>query len=332
MKRFIIFCISLSLPLVIMVVYYIMEDPYKVIWHYDNYYSSDNVITLNRGYVSTMHYINHHEKYGFDSFIFGSSRSIVYHEEEWKKYIPKYSRCFHFDFFTGSVGDLYGEIKCIDKNGTLRNALIILDSEMLSVTENYGVLNSLPPVLKDGKNKLSFHNTYIWPFYKFGFFKAYIDYKIHKNFKPYMISYLTDPKRSMGYNPANNELDTDKTEEKISNGIYYNAETIKGFKNAQFPGKVSNFALNQERKEMLREIKSIFDTQKTDYRIVISPLYDQVKTNPADLQYLYDVFGEDFVFDFSGPNKWNSDYHNYYEPSHYRPCVANELMRIVYTN
>lgn len=331
MRQFIKFCILLCLPIVVMVVFYIIEDPYKVIWHYDNYYPLDNVISLNRGYVSTMHYINHQKECDFDSFIFGNSRSIAYYEEEWKKYLPISSRCYHFDCFFGSVGDLSGAIKCIDNIGTLQNALIILDHDILSKTENKDVINSLPPILKSGKGKLIFHNTYIWPFYKFGFFRAYLDYKIHKEFKPYMITYFIDPQWRMGYNPINNEFDWDKTEERIAKGMYYDSETMQGFENAQFPGTVSRCVLNDERKEMLKEIKGIFDSQKTDYRIVISPIYDQIKINPDDLQFLYDVFGEDHVFDFSGINKWNEDFHNYYETSHYRPCVANEIMQIVYS-
>ena len=59
MKQFIKFCKLLCLPIVAMIVFYTIEDPYKVIWHYDNYYPLDNVISLNREYVSTMHYINH---------------------------------------------------------------------------------------------------------------------------------------------------------------------------------------------------------------------------------------------------------------------------------
>ena len=70
-------------------------------------------------------------------------------------------------------------------------------------------------------------------------------------------------------------------------GEYYDDERIKEFDNVQFPGKVSEIVLNNERMDMLREIKSIFVAQKTDYRIVISPIYDQVKINPEDLSIFH---------------------------------------------
>ena len=99
MKRFIRFCMLLSLPVFIMVICYIIIDPFKVIWDYDLYYQSDDFIQLNRGFVSAKHYANHHNEYHYNSYIFGNSRSIVFHEKEWKKYIPKTSVCYHFDAF-----------------------------------------------------------------------------------------------------------------------------------------------------------------------------------------------------------------------------------------
>ena len=63
---------------------------------------------------------------------------------------------------------------------------------------------------------------------------------------------------------------------------------------------------------------------------MISPLYDQVKFNPEDLSVLQEVFGHNQVFDFSGVNEFTTSKYNYYETSHYRPHVANEIMKKVY--
>ena len=330
MKRFFRFCLLLCLPLLILVLIYVMIDPFKVIWHYDVYYQSNDVVGLNRGYVSAMHYSNHQKDYNYDSFIFGNSRSFAYHGEEWKKYIPESSVCYQFNASGGSVGELLGEVKFINKNGTLKNALLILDRELLSRTEMGGILFAMPPILKNGKGSLRFQIEYFNAFYSIGFLKAYIDYKISNIYKPYMGSFIINNKTNLDYDLTNNELFWDKQEQMIAEGNYYTAERVKVFDDAQFPGKVSEIALNNERIEMLREIKNIFDAQRTDYRIVISPIFDQIKINPSDLQCLNDIFGQNYVFDFSGVNKWTADYHNYYENSHYRTCVANEIMQIVY--
>ena len=312
----------------VMIVCYVVLDPFKVIWRYDVYYQPDNIVNLNRGFVSAQHYSNHYKECKFDSFIFGNSRSIAYYCEEWEKYLPDSSRCYHFDVSIGSVGELLGEVRFIKDNGTLKNALLVLDSGLLSETEREGILFSMPPILKGGKGALDFQKQFFMAFYSFDFFRAYIDYRINHEYKQYMDLYIVNIRRD--YNPKYNELGWAYQEEQIAEGTYYDHEKLQVFENAQFPDMVSEEALDEERKEMLKEIKSIFDTQMTDYRIVIGPQYDQVKINPLDLQYLCEVFGQDHVFDYSGVNKWNEDYHNYYETSHYRPCVANDIMRLIY--
>ena len=148
-------------------------------------------------------------------------------------------------------------------------------------------------------------------FYKFSFLWAYIDYRVNKEYKQYMGFFIINNKLKCDYDAIYNEVLGDKYEKLIEAGEYYDDERIKEFDNVQFPGKVSEIVLNNERMDMLREIKSIFVAQKTDYRIVISPIYDQVKINPEDLQFLIDLFGQNNVYDFSGPNQWNADFHNY---------------------
>jgi hypothetical protein len=81
---------------------------------------------------------------------------------------------------------------------------------------------------------------------------------------------------------------------------------------------------------MLREVRAVFDAKGTDYRIVVSPLYDQRPLHPDDLMLLRRVFGAETVFDFSGANDITRDPHSYYEGSHYRPTIARRLMRAVY--
>ena len=198
-----------------MVIVYIILDPFKVIWHYDVYYQSDDVVGLNRGYVSAMHYSNHQKDYNYDSFIFGNSRSFAYHGEEWKKYIPKTSVCYQFNVSGGSVGELLGEVKFINKNGVLKNALLIFDCGLLSQTEMDGILFSMPPILKDGKGAFGFQTEYFKAFYSIGFLRAYIDYKTSNIYKPYMGNFIINNKTNMDYDLTNNELFWNKQEQMI---------------------------------------------------------------------------------------------------------------------
>ena len=146
-----------------------------------------------------------------------------------------------------------------------------------------------------------------------------------------MKEYLSDPSRQEKYDIITNERRRPDAEDKIAAGTYYDAEHMKVFENVQKPGTYSEHILTDVERRMIREIREIFDRHNTNYEIVLGPQYDQIKLNDDTMNFLYETFGREHVHDFTGVNKWTTDYHNYYENSHYRPCVASEIMEIVYT-
>ena len=78
MKHFLVKITTFCLPLFILAIIYIITDVFKVIYHYDPYYTGSDYIGVNMAYGSTMTYINQNPKYHYDSFIFGNSRSLFY--------------------------------------------------------------------------------------------------------------------------------------------------------------------------------------------------------------------------------------------------------------
>jgi hypothetical protein len=86
-----------------------------------------------------------------------------------------------------------------------------------------------------------------------------------------------------------------------------------------------------EQKQLLEKIKEVLAEDHTNYKIVISPLYDQLKLNTNDLNYLYLEFGRQNVYDFSGINDITRDKYTYYENSHYRPFIASRIMDSIYS-
>ena len=81
---------------------------------------------------------------------------------------------------------------------------------------------------------------------------------------------------------------------------------------------------------MLYKIKSLIDESKTNCKIIISPLYNQIKFNPEDLIILQNIFGTNNVYDFSGINEYTNNTLNYYENSHYRPILCDQILSIIY--
>ena len=331
MKNFLTKVALFCLPIFALVVIYIITDVFRVIFHYDPYYVDSNFISFNQAYESTMTYINQNPKYNYNSFIFGNSRSVFYEIDTWKKYLPKGSVCMHFDESGGSVSGVRDKIAFIDKNGgQIKNALLVIDYFLLSrLEQKEGFLYISPPILKNNSNLLDFHLQHFKAFLNPKFLVAIADYSMFGKYRPYMKNFILLDHST--YIPQYNEFQKSATEEKISKGIYYDEEHLKVFRGVQKPGTYSPNELDTPIIDCLCEIKEIFDKHKTSYKIVISPLYDQIKLNRETYNTLCSIFGEDHIYDFSGVNKWNKDYHNYYENSHYRPKVSAEIMDLIYS-
>ena len=333
MKRFLIKISAFFLPVVILVIIYIATDVFKVIHHYDPYFDPyPYYIGVNRAYGSTMTYINQNPKYHYDSFIFGNSRSSIYEIDTWKKYLPKGSRCMHFDEYGGSISGVRDKIVFIDKNGEhIKNALLVIDYGLLGHIdqEDAGYLFMAPPVLKNNTNLFVFHTKHFMSFINPTFLTALADYKMFGIYRTYMENYINNG-QSTTYISKYNEFQKTRIEKEIKEGVYYDEEHLKIFEGVQKPGTYSNEKIGEKELAYFKDVKDIFDRHKTSYKIVISPLYDQIKLNPQTYKILCSIFGKENIYDFSGPNKWNKDYHNYYESSHYRPIVSAEIMDIIY--
>ncbi len=103
--------------------------------------------------------------------------------------------------------------------------------------------------------------------------------------------------------------------------IFYDRDAIQKYETA---------TIGKEQIVLLGKIKAYFDKCNTSYKIVISPMYDQLKTDTTDLKKLTSIFGKDSIYDLSGINDITNDKHNYYEGSHYRMSISNRIMDSIY--
>lgn len=307
-------------------------DPFRVLWHYDNYYSNEGG-ALNRNFVSTMNYLNKKDIYHYDSFIFGNSRSLFYMIDDWQKHIPIESNCYHFSESGGSVHGLLYKLRLIDSlDQKINNALFVIDCDLLSRIEQDGVIAIMPPPLTNNSNWLEFHQEYILQWYNPLFFYYWTKYKITGRYERGMESYIAKGSNYKYYNPITNEEPNHVQDSLIAIGVFYNQKKMKVFEDKQHPS-ISEELLNDDEKiRSFMEIRDILDKHRTNYKIIISPIYSQIKINPKDLEFLNTVFGSKNVYDFSGVNKYTSDYHNYYEDSHYRREVASDIMNYIYNH
>lgn len=321
-----------ALPVLVVAVLYVMADPFKVIWHYERYFD-DNVphVGLNMDFVSTENFVNRNPEQNYNAFIFGNSRSQYWRVDDWKKHIGGDARCYHYYGNGETLYALEKNIKFIDRSGNkIDHALLIVDAGLLSQVEApSGHLFCTPPRTERYRNIAGFHATNFMAFLHPDFIYTYLDLKLNRQLKPYMLEkFLVE--QPVVYHPNSNEIVDQMFDRAIADGTYYTDKRMLRFQDRQHPDSISPRVLKEENIRLLGEVARILQKHHTDCKVVINPLYDQIKFNPADLQVLRDIFGKAHVFDFSGKNAITSDYRNYYEESHYRPVIASRLMDSIY--
>ena len=325
-----VFC----LPVILLLAFYILTDPFKVIYYYDSYYNSNGKphVGLNKDYVSTETFLNNYPKYKYDSFIFGSSRSMFYQVKDWQEHISS-KRCFHFDAAAETPYGIHAKLKYLNqKKIPIKNVLMILDIDALVVTDNSeGHLFLKHPVLS-GQNRLLFQMEFIKAFFNRQFLTEYIHFKlsgkVEKDFNHG--GCLVNGKQSE-YDPIANETHLISNEDMINKNPYdYYLNKKHGFYKRSMALNIYPPIIKDKQKKLLEEIHEILIHNKTDYRIVISPLYNQIEFNFDDYNYLCKLFGKKNVYDFSGINELTNNIMNYYDWSHYRPHVARYILDVIY--
>ncbi len=327
----------LAFPVLIILGAYIYLDPFKVVRHYDSYYppGTPSYVTLNRDYVSTQTYLNNSKKYNYNAFIFGNSTSRFYQINTWEKYIHT-DNCFHFDAFNESLWGIYQKMKFLNKyHVTISYALIILDNSTLSqIKEKTGHLFMSHPALIDG-SWFSFELEFFKTFLSRDFFKAYCDFMITHKIKDYMKNDHLLNDVPIEYIGKYNEMQFKHFDDLIKTdpAKFYTPKTMQFFyKRDTTYQKYWTKVISDTQHVMLQEMADILKNDKSQFKVVIGPLYNQLKIDSTDLKALYAIFGKENVYDFSGINSITNDFHNYYDNTHYRPPVADYLMAKMYGN
>jgi len=90
--------------------------------------------------------------------------------------------------------------------------------------------------------------------------------------------------------------------------------------------------VNKRETELLEEIKAVFVKHGTEYKIISNPFISQFPLCEEQKKLLEEIFGAENVYDFSGASKYSNEVDNFYDPSHFRPKVAREILKEIYTN
>lgn len=317
------------IPLLVLLGTYFYLDPFKVIYTYPDYSHLKGVV--NRDFISTTMFLKNKHKYRYNAFVFGSSRTLAYRPLVWKQYLPKSARPFMFDASAEKISDIYTKIKFLDSiNQPIDHALIILcrNVSFENTKKHDGHLFIHHPAVTH-RSWTDFHLTFIKAYLSPYFLVSYHTFRMTGKYQPWMKDYLQESADAC--DPVTNAIDINALEQNIlQNPIAYYAQRKALFYHRDSRAQIDETPrMTQRDFEMLQEIVALFKKRKTDYKVVVSPLYEQIKLNPDDKKKLVEIFGHR-LYDFSGKNAFTENPHNYYETSHYRPIVGNTILKQIY--
>ncbi|MGH2665886.1 hypothetical protein [Flavobacterium sp.] len=325
-KRLFLF---VSIPVVFLLGGYIYFDPFNVIYTYDNY--DQTPVISSRDYISTEQYLKNKDKYHYNSFILGSSRTIAFKTADWKKYLSNDAIPYKFDASAESISGIGAKLKYMDKQKVeIKNALIILcrDWSFATRKNSVGHLFKKHPVIS-GRSWLDFHFAFLKAYLNPRFLLVFYNYKITGEYKDWMVYVIA--KDRFAIDPVSNEMTEFDLDKRIEKDPRQHVKDLGGvFYDRPNEAKEDSISrIDQDYLETLKEMKSILEKQKTKYKIVAGPLYEQIKWNKKDKDILTKLFGENF-YDYTGKNKFTNNEENYYENSHYRPVVGAVIFKEIY--
>jgi hypothetical protein len=311
-------------PLVALIAMYIVTDPFQDMPFHQLH--EFDIQMLSRGDISVKMYLKNADKYNYDSFIFGSSRATSSTAAEWKRYLPKNSQPFSFGAWNESVKGMYRRLKLIDSlNHKINNTFIVID---LDRSFNLG------PITWD--HYLITHQS-ARDYYLNHFYTYIQDPKLLLTIIKHTIfnQKITGPnftgQEKEDLDLITNDWDLNSDKKILADSVNYYKNSISRFYERSKTKQLSPILIDAKNKIFLLKIAALLQKHHSNNKIVISPIYDQVGINPADLNFLGVVFGKQNVFDFSGINEITQDIHNYSsDVMHYRKKVGNLIFTKVY--
>lgn len=329
MKRFLItISLVIVIPLLLLVGIYVWTDPFRCVHTFD----INDVDDTNREYLSTELFLRNNPKYHYNSFIFSSSRGGGMNTYQWKQYLPEGSQPFLFQAWSETLTGIELKLEYLSEHDVLiDNALLLFDipgtfakdqlpHEALSVKHQ----------IFTGQSKFTYNAMQYFNFIqKPSLWVKSIQTRMSNTHVTCESDTITnDWYRSNQYNytslPPQDSLKYCSNNARLSLMIHvehFNAENM-----------VSSPLIDKCFESQLHHIKSILDTNHTDYHIIITPApcYTHPTINPNDFALLQKIFGAERVHDYSGKSEITEDVNNFADPSHFGLRVGYLIIEDIY--
>jgi hypothetical protein len=323
-----LFLVLLLIPALILAILYIYFDPFKVIDKYTKY--SYSTIEPNRDYISTEIFLANRDKFKYDSFILGSSRATSFSPNSWSKHLDKNAAPFAFDASGESCYGIYHKLRFLEREKTdIKNVLILFcRGAFANYTNPDGHLGIKHPKVS-GESWIKFHFVFFKAYFNLRFLLGYYSYIITGKQNPFTHGIIQDRGIFIDYGTNHIKMDTWENQLIEDPRKYYQSRKDVFYKRGgeMFETKQE---IEENSLEMLIGIKEILLRNNSNYKIILSPIYDQVRFSVKDKELLHEIFG-DHLYDFTGKNFITENDTNWYEIYHFRPFIGDSIMNIIYS-
>jgi len=306
----------IGIPFLLLVGIYVISDPFKTI----KSFNLSEFSIVNRDFLSTELYLKNEQTQKYNSFIFGSSRGCGLNTYKWKSYLPKGSNQFLFQAWSETVTGIYQKVSYLDnKEVPIKNAIILLDiPSSFGETQEPKTALGLKHYKLSGKSKLYFQTILFYSYLK--------PSEIFKSTKEIFIK----PNYEIGFDTISNDWNKSNKE-----NWEYEPKQDKTLNKTKFGKRpdhevISKELINLEFESLLKKIEFILQKQRTNYKIIITPAYDQLRINKNDLSTLKEIFGKQNVYDYSGKNILTEDKYNFMDINHFDAIVGWKILENIY--
>jgi len=317
MRKFVIkTSLFVGVPLILVVLIYVISDPFKT----NKKFNLADVNTLNREYLSTELYLKNEKSQQYNSFIFGSSKGCGLNTYKWKSHLPEGSRQFLFQAWGETITGIYQKINFLDKRKVnVENAIILIDiPTSFSKIQEPTTAIELKHYKLSGRSKLHFHTTLFVEFLK----PSEILKAIGEIFQK--------PENKINFDTLSN--DWNKSSRLNWSKIPEQDSTLNKMRFGKRPKteQQSRSLITPEFEDILHKIAQLLKKHKTNFKIIITPAYNQIGINEDDLALIEKIFMKENVYDFSGKNLLTEDKYNFSDINHFDEIVGWKMLDEIY--
>jgi hypothetical protein len=304
--------------ILLLICFYIYKDPYcdfgvnktdKIQYYFQNI-SDFSVKKLDQ---TKIHY---------NTFIFGSSRSIPFYSCYVKHKIFRDKSTvipFHFANWGDRIRGIERKLKYLDAKGFKLNNIFILLDNSICFLEN-------GDVKKDESYKISRKTWLEASTNHFLYFFYYSGKNLPKNIR--ILVGLEKEIDQMYVDDFTNDLNHVCPTKHVESVFYAPQKYINlqtklpprnGIEHRQ-PNRI-----NPTIENYLKQIKFILNKHNSKYVIIYTPMYDQYKFGKKD-ETILDNYFHNHIIDFSGVNTITNRANEYSDPTHYFPIIGKRMI------